>query len=211
MSRRRLLCVLYGRGRYGRCSGPRGTSCRSAFFAAPARFGLCKVLWGAGVLVVLGGLRGVKVVWQGRARPKSRRVGQRQAQSQKRAPLPAHRHRRLQLQAGLVCCRLAGATAPAWVCGVSERVQRPGAGRGAASKRCREFEGWPSGGSLKGGYPLHVAKPGKALFIPYNSGLCKEGRRFTAPWCIRPRSRPGALCIKANYTARAFVGDVADK
>ena len=49
----------------------------------------------------------------------------------------------------------------------------PGAGRGAAAKRCRGV--WGAGplqwGEFERGIPLSCCRPGRALFIPYNRKL----------------------------------------
>ena len=63
----------------------------------------------------------------------------------------------------------------------------PGAGRGAAAKRCRGVRG--AGplrrGEFERGNPLSCCRPGRALFIPYNSVLYKKERSH------RPGTNPG--------------------
>lgn len=106
------------------------------------------------------------------------------------------------MSAGWFCgCRCGVSTGPA-----------PGAGRGAAAKRCRGVGGagplqW---GEFERGIPLSCCRPGEALFIPYNSVLYKKERPH------RPGTNPGgrsganrlnpgrfAFCIRSSYTVGA--------
>ena len=96
-------------------------------------------------------------------------------------------------------------------CGVSTGPA-PGAGRGAAAKRCRGVRG--AGplrrGEFERGIPLSCCRPGKALFIPYNSVLYKKGRPHRP--VMNTGGRPGAnrlnpgrfaFCIRSSYTVGA--------
>ena len=88
----------------------------------------------------------------------------------------------------------------------------PGAGRGAAAKRCRGV--WGAGplrrGEFERGIPLSCCRPGKALFIPYNSVLYKKGRPHRPvmntggrPGANRPGFSRFAFCIRSSYTVGA--------
>ena len=88
----------------------------------------------------------------------------------------------------------------------------PGAGRGAAAKRCRGV--WGAGplrwGEFERGIPLSCCRPGKALFIPYNSVLYKKGRPHRPvtntggrPGANRPVFSRFAFCIRSSYTVGA--------
>ena len=87
-----------------------------------------------------------------------------------------------------------------------------GAGRGAAAKRCRGV--WGAGplrrGEFERGIPLSCCRPGKALFIPYNSVLYKKGRPHRPvkntggrPGANRPGFSRFAFCIRSSYTVGA--------
>lgn len=106
------------------------------------------------------------------------------------------------MSAGCFCgCRRGVSTGPA-----------PGAGRGAAAKRCRGV--WGAGplqwGEFERGIPLSCCRPGEALFIPYNSVLYKKERPHrpgTNPGGRSGANRPGfsrfAFCIRSSYTVGA--------
>ncbi len=102
-----------------------------------------------------------------------------------------------------------------WSCGCRRGVYTgpaPGAGRGAAAKRCRGV--WGAGplrwGEFERGIPLSCCRPGDALFIPYNSVLYKKERPHrpgTNPGGRSGANRPGfsrfAFCIRSSYTVGA--------
>ena len=102
-----------------------------------------------------------------------------------------------------------------WFCGCRRGVSTgpaPGAGRGAAAKRCRGV--WGAGplqwGEFERGIPLSCCRPGEALFIPYNSVLYKKERPHrpgTNPSGRSGANRPGfsrfAFCIRSSYTVGA--------
>ena len=102
-----------------------------------------------------------------------------------------------------------------WSCGCRRVVSTgpaPGAGRGAAAKRCRGV--WGAGplqwGEFERGIPLSCCRPGQALFIPYNSVLYKKERPHrpgTNPGGRSGANRPGfsrfAFCIRSSYTVGA--------
>jgi len=88
----------------------------------------------------------------------------------------------------------------------------PGAGRGAAAKRCRGV--WGAGplrrGEFERGIPLSCCRPGRALFIPYNSVLYKKGRPHRPvtntggrPGANRPGFSRFVFCIRSSYTVGA--------
>ena len=102
-----------------------------------------------------------------------------------------------------------------WSCGCQRGVSTgpaPGAGRGAAARRCRGV--WGAGplrrGEFERGIPLSCCRPGQALFIPYNSVLYKKERPHrlgTNPGGRSGANRLGfsrfAFCIRSSYTVGA--------
>ncbi len=86
-----------------------------------------------------------------------------------------------------------------WSCGVME--VEVGGVRGACPLRWGEFER---------GIPLSCCRPGRALFIPYNSVLYKKGRPHRPvintggrPGANRPGFSRFAFCIRSSYTVGA--------